>query len=92
MKYKRPIGGIIFDILNVTFMILFCISIIYPFMRQLTISLSPAEEVIRKSLKLYPTKITLMHITGYLKTNSFCILLDDYMDILGTVLHLHLLQ
>lgn len=92
MKYKRSIGGIIFDTLNVIFMILFCISIIYPFIRQLTISLSPAEEVIRKSFKLYPKKVTFDAYNRVLRNGQ--IVSAYYWTIiriiLGTLLHLAL--
>ena len=44
-RMKRSAGSWIFDVFNYTFMVLFCLSILFPFWNMLVTSLSRAEDV-----------------------------------------------
>jgi putative aldouronate transport system permease protein len=59
MIKQRTVGEMIFDKLNMVFLIAFSITIIFPFWQQLIISISSPEEAMRKSLHLFTSQITL---------------------------------
>ena len=59
MKIKKSTGEKVFDTLNVVVMVLFCLTIIFPFIQQIVISFSPPGEANAISLHLYPKKPTL---------------------------------
>ena len=53
-RMKRSAGSWIFDVFNYTFMVLFCLSILFPFWNMLVTSLSRAEDVSVVNLNLWP--------------------------------------
>ena len=54
MALQRPLGEKVFDATNAVLMVLLCITILYPFMRQITLSLSTAEEAMKIGFKAFP--------------------------------------
>ena len=54
MALQRPLGEKVFDMANAVLMVLLCITILYPFMRQITLSLSTAEEAMKIGFKAFP--------------------------------------
>ncbi len=54
MALQRPLGEKVFDVANAVLMVLLCITILYPFMRQITLSLSTAEEAMKIGFKAFP--------------------------------------
>lgn len=54
MNKKIRLGDRVFDSINITFLILFCITIIYPFLRMITFSFSTEAEFMRSGLHLLP--------------------------------------
>ena len=65
-------GGRIFDVANHLFLILLAVSILLPFMRQITISLSTAEEALRFGAHIIPNfqKITVAAYERIFQTDS----------------------
>ncbi len=65
-------GGRIFDVANHLFLILLSVSILLPFMRQITISLSTAEEALRFGAHIIPNfqKVTLASYERIFQTDS----------------------
>ena len=59
MKYKASVGDIIFRILNYTLLILFGLTMLYPLVYTLSMSLSSAAEAARSGLHLYPRDVSL---------------------------------
>ena len=66
------VGGRIFDVANHLFLILLAVSILLPFMRQITISLSTAEEALRFGAHIVPNfqKVTLASYERIFQTDS----------------------
>ncbi len=58
-KYRvdSSVGGLIFDIFNYSFMVLFCISILFPFWDMLVKSVSHPEDISYLHLNLFPKRI-----------------------------------
>ena len=54
MALQRSVGDKTFDTANAVFMVLFSLTILYPFMRQITLSLSTAEEAMKIGVKAFP--------------------------------------
>lgn len=54
MALRKSPGDKTFDIANAVLLVLFCITILYPFMRQITLSLSTAEEAMKIGFKAFP--------------------------------------
>ena len=59
MKIKRSTGDKIFDFFNYTILSLFCLSILFPFVQQIVISISPPEEASTIGLHLFTMNPTL---------------------------------
>lgn len=55
MKQNR--SGLLFDIMNSLFMILFCVTTLYPFLYVITLSLSPIETTAFTEIKIIPEAI-----------------------------------
>ena len=58
-KYRvdSSVGGLIFDIFNYSFMVLFCISILFPFWDMLVKSVSHPDDISYLHLNLFPKRI-----------------------------------
>ena len=56
---KRTKGELIFDVFNVSFMIVFAITIIFPFWQQFTISISSVNESMADGFHFFTTQINL---------------------------------
>jgi putative aldouronate transport system permease protein len=56
-RMDNSVGGLIFDIFNYTFMVLFCISILFPFWDMLVKSVSHPEDISYLHLNLFPKRI-----------------------------------
>lgn len=54
MALRKSPGDKTFDTANAVLLVLFCITILYPFMRQITLSLSTAEEAMKIGFKAFP--------------------------------------
>jgi putative aldouronate transport system permease protein len=54
MIRRRSAGDLLFDVLNVTLLILLCISILYPFLNQLTMSLSTKSDAEQFGIHVFP--------------------------------------
>ncbi|WP_100407325.1 carbohydrate ABC transporter permease [Bacillus solitudinis] len=64
---ERSVSGFIFDSFNVIFMIVLCVTTIYPFLYLLTMSLSPAD-VSFSQIRIIPEKISFVNyeqVLGY---------------------------
>lgn len=62
MKSRKryiPLGSRIFDILNITLMVLVCLTVLYPFWHILVVSLSSAQHANSLGLKLLPDGLNL---------------------------------
>lgn len=55
---RRTTGERVFDTINVVFMVVLSLTIIYPFLQQITMSLSPVDQALKVGLKLFPTRVT----------------------------------
>lgn len=87
---KRKRSEIIFQFFNTAFFILLSISIIFPFIRQLSISFSTPAEAIKYGLHIFPKEISLLTYerligTGYLNAAYFNTL---FRIVIGTPLAL----
>lgn len=59
LKLKHGIGGLAFDGFNYTFMILMCVTMIYPFWNMLVISFSSAKTAVFYGFRLIPSEFSL---------------------------------
>lgn len=59
MIHKRSLGEKVFNVINILFMILFCASILYPYLQQLAMSFTPAAEAGKGGLRLLPAGFSL---------------------------------
>ncbi len=57
MNMKSSKSGLVFDLLNCVFMILFCFTTLYPFMYILTLSVSPMESTIFSQINIVPKQV-----------------------------------
>ena len=80
---KKTTSEVIFIWFNGIFMVLFCITIIFPIMQQITISLSTPIEAVKPGLHLVPTKITFQ---SYQRLFSTGLLLNSYFNTLFRVI------
>ena len=87
---KKTTGENIFDICNITLMILFCLSILFPFIQQITKSLSTPEGIISGRFYLFPKKFSLdgysIIFRSYMIPQSFLFTIER--TLLGTILSL----
>ncbi len=70
--YRTGGGGRVFDVANHLFLILLSVSILLPFMRQITISLSTADEALRFGAHILPNfqKVTLASYERIFQTDA----------------------
>ncbi len=54
VKYKTSVGSHIFDFVNITFMVLFCITILLPFWDMVVRSFSRAQDISYMHMNLFP--------------------------------------
>jgi putative aldouronate transport system permease protein len=54
MALQKSLGEKTFDTANAILLVLFCLTVLYPFMRQITLSLSTAEEAMKIGFKAFP--------------------------------------
>lgn len=88
--YTKSIGSKIFDFLLAFFMILFCISILFPLWDMLVVSLSPSNDSSTLQLNLWPKNITLDSYVFVLSDSSTLKALgvSIYRTVTGTILHI----
>ncbi len=67
---KLNIGEVIFQSSVIAILAIFSISVIYPFLRQLTVSLSPPELLYEPSLSIFPSQITFESYKKILSTGQ----------------------
>lgn len=84
MNMKKTIGEKIFDIFNVCLMLFFCLTIVFPFVQQIVISISPPNESSKIGLHLYTTEATFDSFKQIFATGS--IMQAYYWTILRTCL------
>ncbi len=53
---QKSIGGFVFDIFNYTFMVVFCISILFPFWDMIVLSFTHPDNAISLTLRLWPER------------------------------------
>lgn len=87
---RKTKGDLIFDICNNTFMVLFCISIIFPFWDMIMLSFSHPDESVSLTLRLWPKS---WRWDAYLFAFSDSKILNAYAvtilrTVLGTLLHI----
>lgn len=56
---KRKLGDIIFDVLNVTLMLIICVASLYPFINTIAISFNPGLDTVRGGIYLWPREWTM---------------------------------
>ncbi len=56
-KIKKSTGSVIFDTCNAVFMVLICITVLFPVWNMLVISLSRVQDITLLSMNLFPKKI-----------------------------------
>lgn len=56
---KHSLGSTLFQACLITFMIILCIVMLYPFVHMLSISFSTPAEALRLGIHLYPQKVSL---------------------------------
>ena len=54
VRYKKNIGSLLFDILNYTFLVLLCLTMLYPFVYMLSVSISDFDQITLGRVKLFP--------------------------------------
>jgi putative aldouronate transport system permease protein len=54
MRYRATVGSVVFDTLNYAFMVLLVLSMIYPFVYMVSVSISDYGEIARNTVKLLP--------------------------------------
>ena len=58
-KKRRPVACNWFDVLNIAFMVLFALLILYPFYNSVLVSFTPQTDYIKTPFMLYPKNLTL---------------------------------
>ena len=88
MKIKDSLGERIFDKINIIFMILLCVTIIFPFAQQLVISISKPEEISKLGLHLFTANPTLDAYKRIFLTNTLvnAFGLTIFKTVVGTTL------
>lgn len=81
---KKSIGARAFDIFNISLMVFICLTVVFPFVQQIVISLSPSNESGEIGLHLFTSNPTFDSYTQIFATGS--ILEAYYWTILRTVL------
>lgn len=59
MKKKKSIGDKVFDIANITLMLVIVVAVLYPFMNAVAISLNDANDTTRGGITIFPRVFTL---------------------------------
>lgn len=54
MMHRRSASDWVFDIINVSLILLLCTTIIYPFLNQITLSVSNRVDALAKGIHLFP--------------------------------------
>jgi putative aldouronate transport system permease protein len=84
MKMEKSLGSRIFNILNILFMVIACLSIVFPFIQQIVVSISPPNEASKIGFHLYTVQPTLDSYKQIMATGN--ILEAYYWTILRTCL------
>ena len=83
MAFGKTRGDLIFDFFNVLLLVLFSVTILVPFLNQITISLSPARRLEGLGMRIFPTEVT---FTAYRRVIEYPGLYSGYLNtILRTV-------
>lgn len=87
---KKSTASTVFDICNTVFMILFCITIIYPFWDLIVRSFSRPEDISYMSINLFPKVFVLDAYEYCLKDDNFlhAVFISFARTAIGTVIHL----
>ncbi|QAY66975.1 carbohydrate ABC transporter permease [Paenibacillus protaetiae] len=85
---KKSLGARLFDVFNITLMLFICVTIVFPFVQQAVISISPPDESSEIGLHLYTLKPTFDSFKQIFATGSIW---DAYYwtilrTVLGTIL------
>lgn len=88
MKYRNSVGEKCFDFLNYFFMIIFALSMIYPFYNTLIMSLLTPEAASSLGVKLFPDEITLGAYRKVLENNVMYLAYSNtiFRTVTGTLL------
>ena len=81
---KQTRAGKIFDVLNVIFLTLFVIIVVYPFINVLAISLNEGSDAVKGGIYLWPREFTLDNYKYVL--NNSDIYRSTFVSILRTVI------
>lgn len=83
-------GSRLFDVFNYTFLFIFSFLTIFPFLHITAGSLSPAEELLKRSLILFPKHITLDSYMYIFSSNTLVRALgvSIYITVVGTIINL----
>ena len=87
---RFTLGEKVFQVFLMVFVTILCLFMVYPFLHELSISLSSASEAIRPGLHWYPHEISLFGWSRVLRDNTVWLALGNtvYRTVLGTSLTL----
>jgi putative aldouronate transport system permease protein len=63
MKYRRSLGSLSFDVLNILFMLVMSVIMLFPFLHVLAVSFSSTDPIMRGDVTIYPINF---NIKGYI--------------------------
>ncbi|MBO4298095.1 MAG: carbohydrate ABC transporter permease [Clostridia bacterium] len=89
-RIKTSTSGKVFDTFNYLFIILFCVSIMFPLWNMIVVSLSRAQDISYLNLNLYPKHPTLDAYIFCLRNNEMWVALRNSVarTVIGTLYHL----
>lgn len=87
---KNTPGGVAFDVFNYAFMLLFCITILFPFWDNIVISFSKASDISYTRLNLWPKEWCLESYKYCLQDSQLIVAFRNSIlrTIIGTIYHL----
>lgn len=85
---KKDKGQIIFEVFNITFMILLCVVTLYPYINQLAVSLNDGQDTIFGGITFYPRKFTWQNYITVFTNSGFVnsLVISALRVVLGTAL------
>lgn len=83
-KYKRTVGGELFTIFNVIFMIAFVVITLYPVLNTLAVSFNDGTDALRGGIYLWPRKWSLQNYSTVLQKDN--LITGAYISVARTVL------
>lgn len=90
MNYKKSNARIAFEIINIIIMILVIVTMLFPFLHVLTVSLQPVEDYVKGGFTLIPKRVTLDSYKYIFKNNviSNAYIVTIFVVVVGTAINL----